>query len=141
MKLEITFVSCTVDLAIHLSIGWVPIYLLPANEMFVLCLLLRMHFTIMFSEVFVKSICTSKQIYATQPFYHCWNTQYGRHFDNTGRLIPVMKRKDSKPASAKLAFRKCKKACLKNCPCAKAGPASIVVGRGPAAINDHKVEQ
>lgn len=47
---------------------------LPVNEIFVLCLLLRMHFTIMFSEVFVKSICTSKQIYATQPFYHWWNT-------------------------------------------------------------------
>jgi hypothetical protein len=52
--------------------------------------------------------------------------EFGRQLDDNGRLIPVMMHKESKPAAAKLVFCKCKKGCIKNCPCAKAGPACII---------------
>lgn len=51
---------------------------------------------------------------------------FGRHVNNNGTLVPVMMLKESKPAAAKLAFCKCKKGCIKNCPCARAGPACII---------------
>lgn len=45
---------------------------------------------------------------------------YGSYLDTNGRVIPIMMKKESKPEAGKLTFCKCKKGCIKNCPCAKA---------------------
>ena len=52
--------------------------------------------------------------------------EFGRQLDDDGILVPVMMLKESKPAAAKLSFCKCKKGCIKNCPCARAGPVCII---------------
>jgi len=53
--------------------------------------------------------------------------KYGWYVENE-RLLPIMKEKPSKPATAKLTFCKCKKSprCLKNCSCAKIGVDCIL---------------
>jgi len=53
--------------------------------------------------------------------------KYGWYVEDD-RLLPIMKKKSSKPAIAKLSFCKCKKtpSCLRNCPCEKAGVPCII---------------
>lgn len=122
MKHETFGVICMASQENRHWIRYVPIYTPLSNRISVHFQLKAFHFHVLRS---LRQIALYKQVHVCNPAL-LTPDHYGRYLDSDGTLVPLMKRKVSKPPAATLTFCKCKKGCIKNCSCSKARLGCII---------------